>query len=243
MLQRCIKSENLKLKHSYIWVACLFIPCIPAVMGTFNYLQNLGILKSQWHSLWTQLTLFYANFFYAPLIALYCSYLWRMEHLHNNWNALMTSPVPIYCVFLSKLAVIVKVTLCTQLWLGVLFFISGKLAGLPGFIPLQILFWLLRGTLAALAIGALQLLLSMVIRSFSLPIGIALGGSVAGMLISNQGGGTFWPYSLMLLGMNSNKSSDLLAQGSLSFLLSTAVFFLLFTWIGIMLIKKRDVKA
>ncbi len=102
MLIHCIKAENLKLKHSCIWLACLIIPCIPAVMGVFNYLQNLELLKSGWYSLWSQLSLFYASFFYAPLIGLYCSYIWRLEHLNNNWNVLMTTPVTVPCVFFGK---------------------------------------------------------------------------------------------------------------------------------------------
>ena len=71
MLNLCIKAENKKLRHSVIWAACVIIPIIPAVMGTFNYQQNLGILTGKWYSLWSQLSLFYACFFYAPLIALY----------------------------------------------------------------------------------------------------------------------------------------------------------------------------
>lgn len=243
MLLRCIKSENQKLKHSVIFPACIVIPIIPAIMGTFNYLQNLSILKGQWYSLWTQLTLFYATFFYAPLIALYCSYLWRLEHRGNNWNTFMSMPVPVPCLFLGKLAVILRVTLITQLWVGILFLVSGKLIGLPGMIPLQIIFWLLRGSLAAIAIGALQLLLSMVIRSFSVPIGIALIGSVLGMLISNKGLGRFWPYSLMMTGMNSNKSTDSLSGGLLPFILSAVLLFLVFCLIAVRLLKTRDVRT
>lgn len=243
MLLRCIKSENQKLKHSVIFPACIVIPVIPAIMGTFNYLQNLSILKGQWYSLWTQLTLFYATFFYAPLIALYCSYLWRLEHQGNNWNIFMSMPVSVSCLFLGKLAVILRVTLITQFWVGILFLVSGKLIGLPGMIPLQIIFWLLRGSLAAIAIGALQLLLSMVIRSFSVPIGIALIGSVLVMLISNKGLGQFWPYSLMMTGMNSNKSTDSLSGGLLPFILSAVLFFLVFCLIAVRLLKTRDVRA
>lgn len=95
MLTRCILAERKKLRHSLILPACILIPIIPAIMGTFNYLQNLGILKSEWYSLWTQHTLFYASFFFAPLIGLYCSYLWRLEHRNNNWNSIMTAPVPV----------------------------------------------------------------------------------------------------------------------------------------------------
>ncbi|MDO4168654.1 MAG: ABC transporter permease [Lachnospiraceae bacterium] len=240
MLFRCIKAERRKLMHSVILPASLIIPIIPTIMGTFNYLQNIEILTDGWYSLWTQLTLFYSSFFYAPLIALYCSYLWRLEHLNHNWYVFLTSPVSIPCLYLGKMAVVFVVTLITQLWVGVLYIIAGKFVGFSGLCPPQIVFWLLRGTLAAIAIGALQLLLSMLIRSFSIPIGIALVGSVFGMLFSNRGVGLFWPYSLMLLGMNSNKSADSLAGSSMIFLLAVVVFFFLFYQIAIRSLKTKD---
>lgn len=243
MLLKCIRAENLKLRHSHIWVACLLIPVIPAIMGTMNYRNNLGMLTSEWYSLWTQFTLFYSSLFYAPLIGLYCSYLWRLEHLNNNWNVLMTTPIPVRNVFLAKLAVVFRVTLLTQLWLGILYFLCGKLCGLPGMIPTRILIWLLRGTLAAGAVGTLQLLLSMVIRSFAVPIGVALTGSILGFILSNKGLSMYWPYSVMLLGMNSNKSEDSLRQDLIPFLVSLSVFFLVFTGSSIWYLKKKDVRA
>lgn len=243
MLLRCIHAENHKMKHSVIFPVCIFIPIIPAIMGTFNYLQNIGLLTPGWYSLWTQLTLFYACFFYAPLIALYCSWLWRLEHRNNNWNVLMTAPVPVSLLYLGKLAVIFRVTLFTQLWLGILFLICGKLSHIPGLPPLEIILWLLRGTLAAAAIGSLQLLLSMVIRSFSVPIGIALVGSVLGMLIFNMGWGLCWPYSLMMMGMNSNRNEDVLTGNTLPFLGAAAVFFLVFYAVAVWKLKTRDVHA
>lgn len=42
MLLKCIRAENLKLRHSCIWAACVLIPLIPAVMGTFNYRSKIG---------------------------------------------------------------------------------------------------------------------------------------------------------------------------------------------------------
>ena len=243
MLTRCISAESRKLCHSMILPACLLIPIIPAIMGTFNYLQNQGILESEWYSLWTQNTLFYACFFFAPLIGLYCSYLWRLEHRHNNWNMIMTAPVPVSCLFFAKLAVILAITLLTQIWMGALYLICGKLVGLPGFCPPEIILWLLRGLLGAVPICSLQLLLSMKIRSFSVPIGIALIGSVTGMLIINNDMGLIWPYSLMLLGMNSNKTEDSLAGGLLPFLVSAAAFSLIFCGLSIWFLKHRDVNA
>lgn len=243
MLSITIKAENRKLHGSVIWLACFLIPIIPAIMGTFNYLQNLGILTGGWYSLWSQFTLFYASFFYAPLIALYCSYLWRLEHLNHNWNVLMTMPVPIPAIFLGKLFIIIKVTLITQAWMYLLFLCGGKAAHLEGLPPVTLLLWTLRGTIAALAIGALQLLLSMVIRSFALPIGIALGSSIVGLFAANSGKGLLWSYSLMLMGMNSNSNEDKLSGSLAPFLISVTLFFLVFCGASIFLLKCRDVKS
>lgn len=243
MLQLCINAENKKLHGSVLWLACFLIPIIPAIMGTFNYLQNLEILTGEWYALWSQFTLFYAIFFYSPLIALYCSYLWRLEHLNHNWNVLMTMPVSTSALFLGKLWVVCKVTLITQAWMLILFFIGGSIVKLPGLPPLAIVFWALRGSVAAIAIGALQLLLSMCIRSFAIPIGIALGGSIAGLLLSNMGLGLFFPYSLMLMGMNSNSYEDKISGDAWKFFLSVSLYFLLFLTVSIRLLKTRDVKA
>lgn len=243
MLLRCIKGENRKLSHSHIFIISLFVPLIPAVMGTFNYLNNLELLKEGWYNLWTQHTLFYSNFFYGPLIGIYASYLWRLEHLNHNWNMIMTAPVPVSHIFFGKLFVIVKITFFTQLWVLFLFYIGGKASGLSGVMPPAIVVWLLRGTLAGFAIGALQLMLSMTIRSFSIPIGIAFLGGIGGMLFGSRGLGMYWPYSLMMLGMNANQTEDVLTGGIGPFLISVAVYMVLFAGIAVKILKIKDVRS
>lgn len=244
MLFRCIQAENKKLRRSAIWFACFLLPVIPAVYGTFNYAQNTGVLTMGWYSLWTQFTLFYALLFYAPLIALYAAYLWRLEHLDHNWNVFMAAPVPVHDLFFGKLVIILKVTLITQLWLYALFVLCGKFLSLPGMPDAQILLWALRGTLAGIAVGSLQLLLSMQIRSFAAPVGIALLGSIVGFLAANGSRlGQYFPYALMIRGMNANAETDVLGQGLAAFLLVSLCYFILFSGLSIFLLKNRDVKA
>ena len=243
MLLSCMRAELMKLKRSFIWVVFLLLPIISTVMGCANYLQNVEILDSLWYSLWTQTTLFYSNFFYGPLIAVYCAYLWRVENFNHNRNALMTAPIPVPVLYLSQFLAIGCVTLLTQLWVGALYFISGRAVGMTGFPPPETFIWLLRGGVGGLAIAALQLLLSSVIRSFALPIAIALLGSIGGLLFSAKDLGLYFPYSLMLLGMNSNREEDILSSSPLPFLLSCTIFLTLFVLLGIGYLKKADVKA
>lgn len=243
MLSACIKSEQLKIRRTFLWAAFLLTPFIPAVMGTQNYLNNLELLKSEWFSLWTQETLFYSNFFFAPLIAVYCSYLWRMENMNRNRNFLLASPIPVRDIILGKLIATGKITLFTQLWVYILFIISGKLVGLPGLPPAATLYYVFRGLLGGMVIVSFQLLLSMVIRSFAAPIAVAILGSITGLLAANSSFGILYPYSLLMLGMNANRSEDMLAGNSLPFLISCVFYIVLFTFLSTFILKSRDVKA
>lgn len=241
MLKQCYRAENAKLKSPVIWILFFLLPIFPAVLGTCNFLANQSVLQEGWYSLWTQHTLFYADFFYAPLIALYAAYLWRMEHFNHNWNFIMTAPVRTKNLFLAKFLVLFKMTILIQLWVGFLFFISGKLIHLPGLMPVEFFLWLFRGCVGSIGIIALSLLISMVIKNFASPILIALAGSILSLGMVSNGGGYCWPYALMILGMNANSSNNALDGKHILFLGAALFFFLLFTGCAVLYLKKRDV--
>ena len=126
MLLRCIRAENRKLHASPIWFMFFILPIISAGYGTFNYLQNLEILRDGWYSLWTQHTLFYSLFFFPCMVAVYAAYLWRLEHIGHNWNLIMAEPVPPFYLFLAKLLVVTKLVLLTQAFVFVLYWFCGR---------------------------------------------------------------------------------------------------------------------
>lgn len=243
MLFTCIRCELMKLKRSFVWLACLALPIVPAVMGTGNYVMNLEILTGGWYALWSQHTLFYSGFFFAPLIAVCCAYLWRVENFGHNRNVLMTAPVPLSCIFFGKLCVAAIVTFLMQLWVFVLFTVCGAYIGLPGLPPLEIFIWCLRGTLGGISCASGILLLSMCIQSFALPVGLSLVLSVAGILFTSSGWGLYFPFSLIFCGMNSNSYNDRLAGNPFPFLASCLIFFTLFSGAAIWLMRTRDVNA
>ena len=63
--------------------------------------------------------------------------------------------------------------------------------------------------------------------------------------MTNADLGNFWPYSLMMLGMNSNRNENVLASMSdtVSYFISVIVFFLLFFGIAIWQLKTKDVRS
>ena len=149
MLKRCILAENRKLHASPIWAMFFVLPILSATYGTFNYLQNLEILTDGWYSLWTQHTLFYSMLFFPAMVATYAAYLWRLEHLGHYWNLIMASPVPPLDLFAAKFAVVTKLALLTHAFVFALFVFCGKVfAHLPGWPPVRLPLFLLRGLLA-----------------------------------------------------------------------------------------------
>lgn len=241
MFLRTLRAERMKLHHSPVWLAFLILPILPAVMGTFNYLQNIGILQDQWYSLWTQHTLFTCYFFLPATIGVYCSYLFRLEHSNNNWNTVMTAPVPVPYVYLSKLISASVMVLLTQIWIGVLFVISGELSGLIAPVPPELPVWLLGGAVGGIVICALQLCVSLVIRSFAVPVGIALIGGISGLAAMANGYGVWFPYSLLCLGMRANKPGGAMQCSIEQFILNSLFYLAVCITFATIWLKKRDV--
>ena len=243
MFFRVMRAERYKLRHSPVWLAFLVMPLFPAFFGSVNLLNNLELLSLDWEHLWTQHSLFSGYFFYPALIGVYCSYLWRLEHFDHNWNQVRCAPVPLSQVFLGKLTLAAVMTFLAQAWGMVLFAVSGLICGIPfsSFPAAGAASWLLRGVCGGIAVSAFQLLLSLVIRSFAVPVGMAMAGGVLGLGLSAKGFGYYCPFSLLSIGMNANGRYDSLPVPL--FFGSCALFILLFSAAGIFYLKKSDVKT
>lgn len=244
MFLRVWEAERIKTKHSPIWLAFFVLPVIPAVLGTLNYWVNRDILQSQWYSLWTQHTLFSCYFFLPVLLGIYCAWLWRLEHQQRNWNLVLTVPVPVWDLYGAKLLTISLLLLLTQLWIGLLFFLSGVLCGMTAPFPLQdVLNWLACGWLGGMVICTLQLLLSLVVRSFAVPVGLSLLGGVAALAATAKGWGAYFPYALLAVGMRANKADAALSCGTAPFLFFSISYMVLFALLVLLYLGKVGVAA
>ena len=108
---------------------------------------------------------------------------------------------------------------------------------------MELILFGLRGTVGALAVIAAQLLLAMVLRSFAVPIFLAIVGGIVGMLLGSKGYPLFWPYCLMQAGMNANRSEDILAGQGVQFAAASAFWLAAMFVTAYLLLKERDVKA
>ncbi len=241
MFLKLLKIEKMKLKRSPIWIVFAVMPVIPALLGTLNYKVNIEILKSQWYSLWTQHTLFTCDFFLPILIGIYCSYIMRMEYNNHNWNKVLTMPVSRSMIFLSKLVTVSCMILLSEIWIAVLFVVSGKIVGMTDPIPIKdMIIWCLFGTLGGMVIVSIQLLLSLFIKSFALPVGIAFAGGLSGLVFLAKNLGHIWFYSLMAYGMNSNAPQQMIKSGYFPFVVICILYITLITFISNVILSKKD---
>ena len=244
MFWRVLETEWQKEKHSPVWLAFFVLPLIPAVLGTLNYWNTQGILQKEWYSLWTQHTLFSCYFFLPALLGVYCAWLWRLEYQQHNWNNLLTVPIPVTFFYGAKVTLAGILLLLTQLWVGVLFFLSGKLCGLTTAFPvMDVVNWLLCGWLGGMAICLLQLFLSLLVRSFAVPVGIALLGGVAGLAATAKGWGVYFPYALLSVGMRANTASSELSCGTAPFVFFCLSYSILFVLLSLLYLYQVDIAA
>lgn len=128
-----------------------------------------------------------------------------------------------------------------MIWICVLFVISGKIAGISAPVPWdRIATWCVFGTLGGMVMVSLQLLVSLFIRNFAIPVGIALGGGISGLFFLAKHFGHIYPYSLMAYGMNANAPQELAKSGYGQFAAVCVVYIALFAVIGNLILSKRD---
>lgn len=238
---RAVKTESLKLKRSPVWLAFFALPLISAFFGTMNYKLNIEILKSEWYSLWSQHTLFLCYFFMPALIGTYCSYLWRLEHTHHNWNSFLTAPLPVSILYLGKLTQAVRVTMLGNVWIFLLFYVCGRLAGIQSPFPHEAFEWFLCGTLGAVVVCCVQLLLSLIIRSFAVPIGIALAGGVLGLYMTRHDYGMNYPYSFYCIGMRANNPNMKISISTL--IVNSLGYLLVFAALSLFYLRRHEISA
>lgn len=241
MFFHVLKAEQMKYKRSPVWLAFLLMPIIPAVLGTANYLANVELLQSQWYSLWTQHTLFTCYFFLPVMIGIYCAYTMRLEHGNQNWHKLLTMPVRRPTIIIAKLMTVTQMILLSELWIGLLFIVSGKMAGITAAVPYaDLLRWCLFGALGGMVMASIQLLFSLYLKSFALPVGISFAGGISGLLFLAKGLGHIWPYSLMAYGMNSNAPQQMMESGYAAFVLICLAYLTIFTVLSCVVLTKKE---
>ncbi|WP_339265434.1 ABC transporter permease [Paenibacillus sp. FSL K6-1330] len=240
---RSISAEWLKLRHSRIGLVLAILPVISLLIGCFNFYFNQATLQNGWYSLWTQVSLFYGEFFLPILIAICCAFVCRLEHANRNWNMVLASPMSITSLFVAKLFTVSMLIFAAQTFFMFMYWAAGRLFSIPSPFPMETVVWSLRGWFASISIAALQLGLSIRIRSFATPIGISLCAVFLGLGLYVLNFGMLFPYSLLTIGMGVLSQKGLTPAENLFFMFMNCTFILLFGAWSIRRLKYKDVAS
>lgn len=188
---RLVLDELLKTRHRHLWVITIGLPILAVGLGALNYLANPQALQRGWASLWSQATLFYGLFFMTLGIAVLAATVWRPEHRGHNWNLLMAAPQPAGRVIAAKIVVLALLVTLMQATTILAALIAGLAVGLTGAPPTELVLATLLTALPGAAVAAWQSLISMTIRNFAAPIGIAAASIVISFGAVASGSHTF----------------------------------------------------
>ncbi|WP_165209084.1 ABC transporter permease [Streptococcus tangpeifui] len=181
-----IKIELLKLRRARFWLPLLVLPLLSVVYGSVNFAGNIGVLKREWLSLWTQVYLFYGSFFFPGMIGIVCAYIWNSEHKRNSLKLLLTSAYSFSSIVWAKIIVAFGLILISQLYFLSLYAISGLLFKFEMAFPTPLLLWAILASLFSVSLVAIQTYLSLRIKSFAPPVALAMVIGVFGFILTAQ---------------------------------------------------------
>ncbi|MDV6303598.1 MULTISPECIES: ABC transporter permease [Rhodococcus] len=225
-------AEMIKLRRSQAWAVVVLLPLIIAGVGTFNTIASGAELTEGWRTLWLRTVVFYGLFPLALGVAALASLVWRSEHRGGNWNALMSGPVPSVRIVIVKTAVVATLTAAMNIVMLAAVVVLGKVVfSLDGTLPSELFATGALIVVGSLPVAALHSALSMAVRSFAVPIAIALvGAGISVFLLTAEVTGAIFvlPYALatratQLTSGTFGDSGSLTTGAALSVLTATAL--------------------
>lgn len=247
-----IAAEMIKLRRSQSLLVVFLLPISIVGVGTFNAVLSGEELQNGWYTLWLRTVVFYGLFPLALGVAILASLAWKAEHRSGNWNALMGGPVPSARIVVAKTSVVALVAASMHVVMLVAVIVTGKVVfGLSGTLPGPL--WTASALIvtSSIPLAALQSGLSMVIRSFAVPIAVALvGAGLSVFLLTAEMGGAIFvlPYALASratqLATGTFGDSGAFTTGSaVSVLASSAILTVAAVLVSSRVLDSRDVHA
>ncbi|WP_415972668.1 ABC transporter permease [Rhodococcus sp. 077-4] len=243
-------AEMIKLRRSQAWAVVVLLPLIIAGVGTFNTIASGAELADGWRTLWLRTVVFYGLFPLALGVAVLASLAWKSEHRGGNWNALMSGPVPSVRIVIAKTAVVATLTAAMNVVMLATVVAVGKVVfSLDGMLPSELFATSALVVVGSLPVAALQSALSMNIRSFAVPIAIALVGagmSVFALTAELTGAIFVLPYAVstratQLATGTFGDSGSLTTGSALSVLTATVVLTLAVVALTARVLERKDI--
>lgn len=195
---RASRAEGRKLRRTLALWAAVLVPLLVIVMTTaLNLFREVGPRvaggpTAPWDSLMLNLVLFLWCLLGLPLfVALETALLAGLEHRENTWKHLFALAIPRWSIYAAKLATGILLVCLSSVVLALGIALEGLTLyalrpdqGLAPPVPwVDIVVRTLSLTLAALLVLAIQTWVALRWRSFVVPVGLGIAGTIAALVV------------------------------------------------------------
>ncbi|TLQ04334.1 hypothetical protein FEZ51_05910 [Pediococcus stilesii] len=203
-----LRTEFLKVRGLKLSVIILATNVIACLIGSLLYFQNQGVFieyHTQWYALCSESGMFYSQLFFPLLIAILASVIIHIEKERKNFDKLILIPISAREVALTKLKLMLFLTVFSMGIFLLIFYMIGIISGLPQKENTYIfVLWGIMAWVGTAPIVAFQLWISIIRDSFTSPIMIALILSLLNFVLLTVFPTLveYYPYSQIMVGMN-----------------------------------------
>ncbi|KWX73574.1 ABC transporter permease [Paenibacillus jilunlii] len=168
-MEYLMKAERMKLQYPLILIL-LLIGTLGTVMLGINSLNSenfAGFYVRGWKTFYLHMASFHGLFLYPLYAGVLASFICRYEHINGGWKQLFCLPVPRSRVYYAKLGTLMLLLGLIQLLFAGSYLLAGELLQLGNDLDVaELITGTVGGWLAILPFAALQLWVSMRLKSF-----------------------------------------------------------------------------
>ncbi|MBC8080780.1 MAG: ABC transporter permease [Gorillibacterium sp.] len=236
MMGRVLAADFLKLRRTMVWVLIFLGPFGVIALEAVNFgLRYEYLTKTYADDLWGGLLRNIQGMTVLAVLlgsALLTSMIAGYEHRTNAWKQLLALPVTRFSVFVSKFTLCTLLLIFSSTLLTLGSYMLGGVLGYGWHAPwaaiIQTSFYPM---LAGLAVVALQLWLSIMMKNQAIPITAGILGTILGMVSYKLPDWILWKWPLLLNEKGSPEWS----------VLASAATALLLTLLGVIHFTRKDV--
>lgn len=239
-----ILAEWKKLNKIQLLIIGIAFVALSSFIGLGTYFANQSVLidGTQDKVMWGQLTFYYTQILYPPMIAIFIAISIRQEFERKNLEMLRSNAISIKKLLISKLSTVTSLTIPIQLIVLIIYIVALKVADvkLTSFVLLA-LKWTILSILSSLSILCIQAFAYAKTRSFGQSIGISAIGAIGGfvLLFLNENLNKFYPYSQPMIALRSRALSDISGSDLAVFIIVNITYGLIFYRLTINALEKQ----
>lgn len=239
-----ILAEWKKLNKIQLLIIGIAFVALSSFIGLGTYFANQSVLidGTQDKVMWGQLTFYYTQILYPPMIAIFIAISIRQEFERKNLEMLRSNAISIKKLLISKLSTVTSLTIPIQLIVLIIYIVALKVSDvkLTSFVLLA-LKWTILSILSSLSILCIQAFAYAKTRSFGQSIGISAIGAIGGfvLLFLNENLNKFYPYSQPMIALRSRALSDISGSDLAVFIIVNITYGLIFYRLTINALEKQ----